>query len=142
MRCAVHGCDSCHKDMVKFHRFPTDSHFRKMWVEATGRSEFDPETSRICSLHFQECDHNPPTLRQQIFDHIPTRYRTLKNDAVPTLHLPQTGTTPTSFLPSSSVDSALLSRSPDPNIAEVDGGEEGESSTVIQISNPSSSKRY
>lgn len=63
-RCAAFGCNNAYakkKGMSKnftLHRFPKDKAVRKGWIDACRRSDkFNPDASRLCSLHFTEDDY-------------------------------------------------------------------------------------
>lgn len=91
MRCAVFGCNSDNqakafaKD-VMFFRFPKNKNICLIWKNACGRSDkFSPETSRVCSLHFNDLSYDR-TLKHELLHIKPTK---LKSDAVPILNLPK-----------------------------------------------------
>lgn len=68
-RCAVYNCNNSRiadrKKGVKiiYHNFPkgndpTSSSVRKKWITSCKRpTKFNPDTSQICSTHFQETDY-------------------------------------------------------------------------------------
>jgi THAP domain-containing protein 1/3 len=91
-KCSAYGCKSGydgHKNesRVSFHSFPLDSDLCDKWIRANPRKDFKPSKhSRLCSLHFRECDfveeHFDSNLRRKYStDKLDKRY--LKKDAVP-----------------------------------------------------------
>ncbi|XP_044750960.1 uncharacterized protein LOC123311200 [Coccinella septempunctata] len=80
---------SCTLTVITYHSFPKEPHLRRKWIEATGRTDWEPtNASFICSEHFRESDYE--TLRQihPENDENPTQLkRVLKKTAVPTQQL-------------------------------------------------------
>ncbi|CAG9763743.1 unnamed protein product [Ceutorhynchus assimilis] len=90
--CAVASCSSNRINLKKegiqliFHSFPkvTDDEGRKEWVKRCNRDKLNPNTSTICSLHFQPSDYERD-LQSELLG-LPSR-KVLKKTAVPTLYL-------------------------------------------------------
>nr|ACO14675.1 THAP domain-containing protein 9 [Caligus clemensi] len=91
--CAVSTCSSPHVDYgYSYHRFPKRSNVRDQWIKACRRiDKINPDTATVCSKHFeQEC------FEQNLKAELMANYgrtasgkvrKTLKANAVPTLHL-------------------------------------------------------
>jgi len=94
-KCAAYGCKSGYAtntsgETVTFHAFPADPQLRDKWIRANPRKDFTPtKFSRICSLHFRECDffdvrRDSNKSRLKTKSEKPTR-RFLKDGVVPSL---------------------------------------------------------
>ena len=91
--CAV---DSCRKRQFKgsgihFFSFPSDPKQKSIWIERINRTDFEPSVhSRVCSLHFEDScfEKNPAVLKS--IDWKLDRPK-IKQDAVPTICLPEVG---------------------------------------------------
>ena len=94
-KCSAVGCKSGYDSNgddshVTLHSFPQDAELREKWIRAIPRKDFVPSTySRLCSLHFQQCDFldartdsNKSRLKNKSCT--PLRRR-LKPDAVPSV---------------------------------------------------------
>lgn len=70
MRCAVYGCNSNtnkkkaeENDVtswgkIHYHSFPKDQRMCQKWVDqCSSPNTFNPKSSHVCSLHFEECDY-------------------------------------------------------------------------------------
>uniref|UniRef100_A0A6P7GZ16 THAP domain-containing protein 1-like n=1 Tax=Diabrotica virgifera virgifera TaxID=50390 RepID=A0A6P7GZ16_DIAVI len=94
MRCAVFGCGSDNQSKknpcpeVKFFTFPKNSELCKKWIHLTGRKDkFIVKNSVLCSKHFVESDYKV-NLQHKLLNYRPKCYRGLKDDAIPSQHLP------------------------------------------------------
>lgn len=97
VRCAVYGCKNNHA-LVKangfsilFHRFPkpvdtVSKAIRSDWINKCNRDDekFNPNNSRICSIHFKDIDYKRD-LQNELLG-LPIK-KLLKKTAVPTLYL-------------------------------------------------------
>jgi hypothetical protein len=98
-KCSVLGCANKQRsksdsyiDLISYHRFPKDENRRIEWINRCGVN--NDKYERICSAHFDErCFVRD--LQKQLLGK-PLR-RMLKDDALPTKHLPywQTSQDPT-----------------------------------------------
>ncbi|XP_023222091.1 uncharacterized protein LOC111623657 isoform X2 [Centruroides sculpturatus] len=96
-RCAVYGCNNnllavkAKGESVTFHVFPRQKdliskRIRSEWINRCKRSDkFNPDTSRICSVHFVQSDYERD-LQHELLG-LPDR-KILKKTAIPTLNLP------------------------------------------------------
>lgn len=93
MRCAVAGCstDNQSKKGEKYplYRFP--KHDKKtcgIWKNACKRDDnFNLKTARICAKHFHADDFKRD-LQSELLGYVSKNIRQLKQDALPTLNLP------------------------------------------------------
>uniref|UniRef100_A0A6P7FA01 THAP domain-containing protein 1-like n=1 Tax=Diabrotica virgifera virgifera TaxID=50390 RepID=A0A6P7FA01_DIAVI len=93
MMCSIALCNSdnqskmVHKNIM-FFRFPNDPKMAKIWVGVCKRKDqFLPKNGRICSKHFT-ADSFTRDLQYELMGVSSKNRRSLKEDAVPTLHLP------------------------------------------------------
>ena len=81
--CAVAICKNT--NLSPCYKFPKDSRLRRAWILACHRKDtFDPDKSRVCSLHFKEEDFDRD-LRNELLG-LPLR-KLKREDAVPSLLL-------------------------------------------------------
>ncbi|XP_068201673.1 THAP domain-containing protein 1-like [Palaemon carinicauda] len=90
--CSVFGCSNTKqktKDSgVKYFRFPKDE-LIKQWKNACRRADsINHKNAVICSDHFAVNDYVDDMKSRLLNCEISSNKRTLKNDAVPSLHLP------------------------------------------------------
>ncbi|KAK3895348.1 hypothetical protein Pcinc_000938 [Petrolisthes cinctipes] len=93
--CAVYGCYNTQKKTagVRYFRFPKEKEIRQRWIHSCCRSDnVNADNARVCSVHFDDCDYEDDMKSRLLGIATPTKQRTLKNDAIPSLLLPQ-GTT-------------------------------------------------
>jgi len=70
---------------IAYYRFPKDENLRKIWITKCRRADqFNPDTSRICSLHFTE-DSFERDLKAELLNQTPRLL--LKSIAIPTIRL-------------------------------------------------------
>lgn len=88
--CSVAGCTVVNGktdgEHVSFHRFPRKQSLRKIWIKRCSRADvINVKNAKICSRHF-EAGCFIRDLRNELLG-LPIR-RMLREDAVPTIHLP------------------------------------------------------
>ena len=86
--CAVFGCSKTSSKSITLHSFPKDPSIRAIWISRCKRADqFNVSKGAVCSSHFTE-DSYHRDLESELLN-LPTRKaRFLKEDAVPTLNLP------------------------------------------------------
>lgn len=95
MRCAVCGCnvDNQAKNFdknIRFFTFPKDEKYRKEWIRLCKRDDaFNVKTARMCSIHVNQEDY-VRNLKYELLGYMPRNgsIRALKEDAIPSKHLP------------------------------------------------------
>ena len=89
--CALFGCDSNsnrNSDLM-FHSFPKNQELRNKWIHLCKRiDKINPDISRICSLHFEQTSYARNLRYELLGIPLPRKLVRLKEDAIPTLHLP------------------------------------------------------
>lgn len=90
--CAVFGCNNHFRSTkgtdLKYYTFPKNEDLARQWMQACRRKDkVNPKRARICSIHFKkECFFE--NLQHKMLQYSPKNFRNLKDDAIPTLHLP------------------------------------------------------
>ncbi|KAG7160612.1 52 kDa repressor of the inhibitor of the protein kinase-like isoform X3 [Homarus americanus] len=103
--CSVYGCNNTRKkttgSSIKYFRFPKEKQFRQRWIYSCCRADdINADSAVVCSIHFKECDYKDDLKCRLLEIERPKRQRTLRDDAVPSLFLPQvTSTTGKSSVP-------------------------------------------
>lgn len=90
--CAVSSCSNNARKTgksISYYQFPKRTEIRKQWIVACkrGDSQFNPDTSRVCSEHFCDADY-VRNLKAELLGYVPNRL-ILKEEAVPHRNLPQ-----------------------------------------------------
>lgn len=93
--CYVYGCFNNNRSVkkvkkVKFYRFPKNEYLRQKWMDACERDYINLSTATVCSEHFAE-DCFFKNLKHTLLNYCPVNTRNIKDDAVPTVNLPEPG---------------------------------------------------
>ncbi|XP_050699783.1 tigger transposable element-derived protein 1-like [Eriocheir sinensis] len=94
--CVVAGCNTTNRyrhTIYSFFNFPKDTETSEKWLQLCGRPDItSPVYHRICSLHFEPSAYERNLKYELLGQPVPANQIRLKPEAVPTLHLPSTGT--------------------------------------------------
>ena len=90
--CAVYGCSNTKVKTagkgISYFGFPKDAHFRDVWVNLCRRADrINSKNAVICSLHFTKDAYKDDMKSRLLGIDSPKNKRSLKEDAVPSLHL-------------------------------------------------------
>ena len=91
--CSVFGCFNRQENTkgtnIKYHTFPKEKRYRDQWINACRRSDtINPINALICSVHFRQEDYKDDMKSRLLGIPSPKNKRLLKEDAVPSIHLP------------------------------------------------------
>ena len=91
--CAVFGCFSNRKKPgcgdISFFGFPKNEEYRRKWVQICRRADnINDKYARVCSLHFEPSAYERNLKYELLGTPLPRKLARLKEDALPTLHLP------------------------------------------------------
>lgn len=101
--CAISDCYNDTPDIEKqYHRFPKNPRIRNIWVRRCKRTDLNPDSATICSLHFSACQRKHDLKYNLSNNPPPKNYRCLIRSAVPDINLPSRVT------PSNSANDASL----------------------------------
>ncbi|XP_040573997.1 uncharacterized protein [Lepeophtheirus salmonis] len=82
VRCSVIGCE--HRGPVSYHRFPKDLSVRQKWIQFCKRGPaLNPESARVCGLHFTERDFEKHVEREHLGPSF--NKRRLRRESVPSV---------------------------------------------------------
>ena len=92
--CSVYGCSNtwlktkCSN--TKYFRFPKNTFYQDKWLAACRRADtVNVKNAVICSVHFTSDDYKDDIKHRLLNLESPKTLRLLKDDAVPSLHLPK-----------------------------------------------------
>ena len=91
--CSVYGCSNTwiktKGSDVKYFRFPKDKLLQDKWLTACRRADaVNVKNALICSIHFTSDDYRDDMKNRLLNLESPKNHRPLKEDVVPSLHLP------------------------------------------------------
>lgn len=85
--CAVLGCTPGRWCPSKLYSFPKKIELRNKWIKLCSFKPLNLCNARVCGRHFS-AEQKSRNLRHELLNYKPSRYRDLKEDAVPDLNLP------------------------------------------------------
>ena len=92
--CSVFGCHNTRTQTagsdIRYFRFPRAKELRQRWIHSCCRTDsINADNAVVCSVHFADTDYKDDMKSRLLGIDTPKRQRTLKDDAVPSLFMPQ-----------------------------------------------------